>query len=312
MSSSRLATLLLPIVAADYPPNAAKLTLYHEFPAQYQSVSLANQNTGDLNGDAYFVLRGFMLPVECMSKDPEAAFDCKNPEQNASSTNLISKSVVAVDQDYGEYGECNAVLGQYHCRCGPFTKMHPCNASVGRADVSTRYDGVRPPAEDWKWWRVNLAKKIGGYWYSTIKDGECSADASAACTWKVLSKVRTITSRCLLNHVASAVAAYNASCFLSCPQPTNTSSPCWARCLMSAVLGPDGGSRAILPGEGMPLQSITGSFEGAFAAVDAGGCPDALSAEAQHEPSLQEAISASLGISRHDPNVRDARLDWFR
>ena len=113
-------------------------------------------------------------------------------------------AVVAVDQDYGEYGECNAVLGQYQCRCGPFTKMHPCNASVGRADVSTRYDGVRPPAEDWKWWRVNLAKKIGGYWYSTIKDGECSADASSTCTWKVLSEVRTITSRCLLNHAVGA------------------------------------------------------------------------------------------------------------
>ena len=45
---------------------------------------------------------------------------------------------------------------------------------------------------------------------------------------------RRIVAACLETRVAAAVRAYAPSCFAACPQPTNASTQCVARCYMHA------------------------------------------------------------------------------
>ena len=205
--------------------HAVNLTVYHEYPPQFESLGLVNQDTGDLQGDAFFVLRGFLLPIECKSHDPEAHNDCNNPEQNASNINVVSEHLVRVDSRFGPYGRCNEASGQYSCDCGTYSRRMRCGAPVGRAEVSTRYDHREPPTGSpaWKFWRVNLARKTGGYWYSTHKVGECHSegvrregdewregvgeDAPRSCTWQVIRNERRITSCVRLPPMAALLGA---------------------------------------------------------------------------------------------------------
>merc|ERR1711907_197400 len=167
-------------------------------------------------------------------------------------------------------------------------KTVPCNASVGRSGI---YDREHAPmgktAEDWQWWRVNLARKMGGSaaggaWFSTIISGECAASLTAAvgedrvaapCYWSLKSTPRTIASTCLLDHVGAAVVAHNTTCFDSCPQPKNQSSVCYVECFMSNVLGPEGGKELIDESAGIPLDVVSGAWNKAFGAPASGGCP---------------------------------------
>lgn len=262
------------------------LIVYHEYQPQFESLGLANQNTGDLNGDAFFVLRSFLLPVECNSTDPAAKFDCDNPEQNNTNTNVISKHIVDVDDRFGDYGKCNVVNGSFYvCVCGDNPLLpQPCNASVGRSDVASRYDKnpPKPSDEDWKWWRVNLARKIGGNWYSTLAKGECTnrtgkSNGNGECYWQLNQTVRRIQSACLLQRVGSAVVKQNTSCFDACPQPGNSSSVCYSDCFMTTLLSPAASSHLITPVDGVPNSIIQLAWDNAFDYRDAqqGGCPDA-------------------------------------
>ena len=89
MSCATIAAILL--VAQIDPDHASKIVLFHEVEPEYEHLGLKNQDTGDKAGDAYFLLRGLQLPVECGSKDPVSHFDCDNPEQGgASSNNVVS------------------------------------------------------------------------------------------------------------------------------------------------------------------------------------------------------------------------------
>jgi len=264
------------------PAHRTPLTLYHEHQAEI-SVGLANQDTGDIGGDAYFVLRGLLLPIECA--DPHASkFDCNNPEEN-STHNVVSQHSVAVDNRYGEYASCNEdpATGKYSCVCGQWPHVKPCNKpAVGRVDVAQRESRypIAPGSADWHFWRTNLAIKTGGYWYSTLPAGMCpqggAADASS-CTWKLLNTSRVIVAGCLETRVAEAVQKYDTTCFAGCAQPHNASSPCVARCYMQTILGPSGGERKINATEGMPLPLLEQAWSGAFASTDPtrGGCPDA-------------------------------------
>ena len=262
------------------PSHEVNLTLFHEHPPQYSVLGLDDQDTGDLQGDAYFVLRGLLLPLECASRLAPRG-DCGNPEQN-STRNVVSKHVVAVDDRFGEYASCTVRAGGYSCQCGSWAHHEPCKAPVGRADVAKREVGhfVPPGAPDWLWWRTNLAIKTGGFWYSTVSAGRCDG-GTAPCTWRLVATIRRIVAACLETRVAAAVRAYAPSCFAACPQPTNASTQCVARCYMQILLGPSGGSRLINATEGMPRRLITQAWEGAFASSDpaAGGCPDAPTVE---------------------------------
>jgi len=281
-------SLLAASAAQVDPRHAVNLTLFHEHSPQY-TLGLVNQDTGNARGDAYFVLRGLMLPVECASHVPFARFDCNNPEQN-STDNVISQHLVQFDSRWGPYGSCNMKSpGNYSCECGDGWHHTPCGAAVGRAEVAKRESRypLGPTAEDWQYWRDNLATKLGGSWFSTVEAGKCSGTGSGTgangggCTWQLLASPRTIVAKCLEQRVAQAVASYQPACFEACPQPTNASTACVVRCYMATILGPDGGRRTIDPSEGMPISIVTEAWQAAFADPEAGGCPEASSGGAE-------------------------------
>ena len=264
------------------PAHKQTVVLYHETQPEYQALGMMNQNTGDIFGDAYFVLRSVSLPVECLSKNPLAHFDCDNPEQNDTATNVISMNIVDVDDRWSVYGTCNVneQTKTYSCECKvPGQLSHKCNASVGRSLIYSRESAPSGgKGENWQWWRVNLARKMGGgpaggAWYSTTSGGSCHGNTSATCYWRLKETKRTIASTCLLHRVGDAVVASNRTCFDSCPQPTNQSSVCWVECFMGNVLGPDGSVKLINASAGIPIGTITAAWNGAFAPVANGGCP---------------------------------------
>ena len=277
--------VLLTIVTAQIDPShRTTLTLFHEYQPKFASAGLINQDTGDIDGDAYFVLRGLLLPIECANKSKHyPTFDCDNPEQN-STLNIVSQHTVAVDDRFGTYAPCDVdkKTGNYSCQCGGFFHHTPCKPPVGKVDVAKREVGHRipPGSPDWMFWRTNLALKTGGTWYSTTSVGECKEDDddNAPCTWKLVSTKRRIVAACLEERIAVAIQAYEPKCFGSCAQPKNASTPCVARCYMETLLGPDGGSKIVNgTSEGMPKHLIEEAWEKAFEtdAPAKGGCPEA-------------------------------------
>ena len=225
------------------------------------------------------MLRSLILPVECAGAFAPK-FDCDNPEANSTS-NVVSQHTVLVDSRFGTYGSCNIKNGQYSCTC---PGEWQCGAAVGRDDVKARELGHPHPrsgAPEWEWWRLNLAVKAGGYWYSTTKAGDCSAATASTkggnCTWKLLDTPRRIVAKCLETRVAAALRKQGPSCFSACPQPQNSSSACVVGCYMQTLLGANGGSRLIADGEGAPMQVVNDAWTAAFATSDPaqGGCPDA-------------------------------------
>ena len=274
----------LPALSQIDPAFRAQLTLYHEH-QPHVNVGLENQDTGDVQGDSYFVLRGLLLPIECASKHAPR-FDCNNPEEN-STRNVISMHTVAVDNRFGDYAPCNVDphTGNYTCSCGGLLHHEPCKAPVGRVDVAKREVGhpLPPFAPDWAYWRTNLAIKTGGFWYSTVSAGKCAGERDERCTWQLLTTQRRILAGCLETRVAEAVQKYDPRCFSKCPQPTNASSPCVAGCYMQTILGPHAAKRLINETEGMPRDLLMNAWKSAFASDDpaAGGCPDADGHELQ-------------------------------
>ena len=242
------------------------ITVYHEYAPKYESLGLRDQDTGDLNGDAYFVLRSLLLPIECTSGDPASRFDCANPEENGTSTNVVSEHIVGVNSDYGEYGRCNIENGKYSCL--------PSEPQVGRADVSTRYNDrtPKPTDENWKWWRVNIARKIGGFWYSTTSAGDCSLHPAAQCYWKLIETTSRISSHCLVSHLRSAIESYSPDCFETCEQPLNVTGTCAAKCYMDTLLSPKGQNALVGPSDGIPNAVIEKAWKNAFSKTKA-GCP---------------------------------------
>ena len=262
----------------------ANLTLYHEFQPRFERLGLANQDTGDVRGDAYFVLRSLFLPVECSDPNSKRG-DCENAESN-STQNVVSRNTVLASTSFGAYASCNADdhTNSYHCAC----PGGPCKAPVGRIDVKQRelsHGHPRTGAAAWEWWRLNLALKmsegVSGYWYSTTDAGDCSIpNATSSCTWKLEATTRKIVAQCLETRVTEAVRKAGPACFSGCAQPQNSSSPCVVGCYMSTILGVEGGSRLIATGEGIDPQLIVQAWEAAFDSADPakGGCPDAPAA----------------------------------
>jgi len=303
--------LLASTVLAQIDPRyAINVTVYHEGPPKLEALHLINQDTGDDLGDAYFVLRGLMLPVECADKkSPFHHFDCENPEQN-STLNVISQNFVTFDSRYGPYGSCNVdhETGEYACECSTSWHHHqPCGPLVGFADVAKRESRYPIPSTgpDWMYWRDNLATKTGGAWYSTHAPGKCgdssTGGAAAAggsnCTWKILSTPRQILAQCLESRVAEAIIKHDSSCFDKCPQPHNASTACVVECYYLNLLGPHGGSRRIAPTEGLPLQIIQDAWSNAFASTDPekGGCPEADAPESNRPWPLAWSTRAGRG-----------------
>lgn len=315
----------------------------------YHVNSLANgllpldMNTADLRGDAFFLLRQALIPLEC-AKDEKRGFraDCDNPEVTGPDL-VITKLNLTFRGNDGPYGRCNLCSaegvdpfshlpcepGQYLCTCGPYVAPYVCNAqqSVGVENISTALATLVPPCTwaqwmdaPWTCWQVSVARKTGGLWYSTTRAGWCDApgaDSSSTCTWRA-RVLKAVNKTCSDGIIYDAVEAYDAAhgsgCFERCPAPPataparrNTTDSCWIYCYFETMLGRDG----VLPGRpvgGMPMALVEEAFERPFAPVEQGGCPDVAHQESRSGTGLPHRGPSALPPSEWHPSHRAAGL----
>ena len=134
---------------------------------------------------------------------------------------------------------------------------------------------------DYTYWKFNLAKKVGGMWYSTLKADECAAGSdpySGTCQWREVKRLKRIQRSCLDKGLEKVVVAASDR-FKACSpaDAKNSSSSCYIRAWYDTILGK--GSNITIwhhsTDTGMPIASIKTAWETAFASDDAtkGGCP---------------------------------------
>ena len=288
-----------PAARGPVPANAINITVYHVNPAQY-GVAPVNMDTGDALGDAFFDLRSVSTPLECAVITPDNDHDCKNAE--VTSPNLvITKLVLEIDRQTGEYGRCNICVngtdnhgnnnctnGDYVCSCGDFHHAAPCGAAVGKSDLATRYAGEDCDKSSplWDCWKTNVAKRTGGTWYSTTKEGWCGNSGTNSCQWRVAHAAKRVNKTCSDRSIYTAAerhaAAAGSTCFHDCGAKTgnahrNISSPCWIKCFYDAVLGPSGSKPGYdnATAAGMTTAEIREIWQAPFQSEDEslGGCP---------------------------------------
>ena len=177
----------------------------------------------------------------------------------------------------------------YCCDCKDANfKPKPCHATVGYENVYEQFGKfighrgchrtiLKPFPSVPECYTQNIVTKLSptdhGTWYSSLAGGYC-ADASSACTWRVVSVDKIVQRQCHIRVFGGIVqAAGDASCLDGCAdQRTNTSSPCWVDCFYKAALGPEadkpGGAVA-----GLSVDALKAAWLKPFAAEADGGCP---------------------------------------
>jgi hypothetical protein len=139
------------------------------------------------------------------------------------------------------------------------------------------------PPTPWPANGYQLQSLVGGNWFSTRHEGECTGTArpgdGSGCSWRLLpaavAPVVTKAVSCVHARVISAVIARNTSCFAQCPDGHNplpqSPSNCWTLCVFSTMLGTwDGVSGT----PGMSRIELVDLFDAAMNSSAAGGCPD--------------------------------------
>jgi hypothetical protein len=290
------------------PETVRSAIVYHVNPLANGALPL-NMNTADLRGDAFFLLRQQILPLEC-AKGEERGFrpDCDNAEVTDPDLVITKLNLTYVGGE-GPYGRCNLCSaqgvdpfsrlpcepGEYLCTCGSYAEPYACNAqrAVGVENISNALAKLVPPCTwaqwmdgPWTCWQISVATKTGGLWYSTTRAGWCDTPGAdpSTCTWRA-REIKAVNKTCADGIIFDAVEAYDAThgsgCFDRCPRirvpgaaRRNTTDACWIYCYFETMLGRDG----VLPGRplgGMPMALVEAAFEKPFAPVGEGGCPAA-------------------------------------
>jgi hypothetical protein len=302
---------LLPLAAAQQKPlrpshAMINLTLFHVGPSDYHG--LTDMNSGDVAGDAFFMLRAAGLPYLCSNSSgmSDRTFDCHDVEQHGADL-VVSQYQIEADSRFSGYAECNVnatANGTYDCECRDRSgddaalglprhrrklQHHhhrdvPCNATVGRILVlnESSFASVPPTPSGppsflnspYRFWYYNLAQKLPtGTWYSTLGKGECGNPAShGTCAWRILRRVKTVAKKCQEENVLSRVETIGAACFQGCPgkKPVARDTKCWTDCFYDTVIGPRSNSTAYPNGsaQGVDSELLTGAWLAAFRSSD--------------------------------------------
>jgi hypothetical protein len=131
-------------------------------------------------------------------------------------------------------------------------------------------------------WDRGLARKLGGFWYSTRDAGMCTA-SSSWCSWRMVNATKRVSKDCWDNSIYAYVEAKDTrGCFANCPTPTNgavrnMSDVCWVTCFFETVLGANSTHGTVNAStDGMALAELDEAWDRVFATDDLekGGCPD--------------------------------------
>lgn len=145
------------------------LTLYRLTPRNI--TDLVNKDTGDAEGDAFFTLDEYDLPMRCSQGASTNARGCFLDVND-----IYMAFEVEVDGLYGPYGHCNpphqnSLVGNFSCRgmghgAAPQNTSAYCycprtNRTVGRQHVSDQFGRYGSGFVS------KLSHLLDGYWYST-------------------------------------------------------------------------------------------------------------------------------------------------
>jgi len=136
-----------------------------------------------------------------------------------------------------------------------------------------------------------MAKLIGGTWFSTQGGGECAEGETVGvdCWWRLREQLRNINASCVNDRMTAVVTSARPSCFAACPQPDNITSDCWIQCLFETIIGNTSTTPPVPP---MSRDTIVGAFEGSFAPVEQGGCPEVPPCPPPCEPPTGLALAS--------------------
>lgn len=139
------------------------------------------------------------------------------------------------------------------------------------------------------WWRYNLAQYLGGYWFSFLSEGKCTATTDQTvlaasntsslneepCYWRALKVTKRISKNCSDNSIWRAVKQANPACFESCDQPQNISSSCVIDCFFTTLMGPESSSQPYNRAAAIDRGILAQAFLAPFLSSDPakGGCP---------------------------------------
>ena len=145
---------------------------------------------------------------------------------------------------------------------------------VGYMNISSEFGrrGCQEGDPNWACWHDNVAKKTGGSWYSTTKEGYGTS-------WKVAQVVKRVNKTCADNSINNVVEKAGRSVFASLGAKTgadrNVSSSEWITAWYTTILGPGaakpGGKVAGLIG----IDQLVDAWDVPFLSneADKGGCP---------------------------------------
>ena len=68
-----------------------------------------------------------------------------------------------------------------------------------------------------RYYFYNAAQKLGGTWYSTLRQGDCAvAQSQDNCTWRHVETVKRVSKKCQLDKLFSVVEVEGQDCFQTC------------------------------------------------------------------------------------------------
>jgi len=145
-------------------------------------------------------------------------------------------------------------------------KFAGCKDSDIQGFCPNPFNNCTKEGPDWMCWSVNIPRKTGGFWYSTLAAGEGTG-------WKVES-IKTIQEPCLKDHLMSTVESSDKQgCFAGCGA-RNTTDSCWIGCFFDTLLGHEARDSTKHPLGGMDIVAIESGWTGAFKPVSEGGCQE--------------------------------------
>jgi hypothetical protein len=301
-----MVVVLASAVAGSSTVRPKNITVYRVTPHNITG-DITNLNTGDAGGDGYFSTYEMIFPLYCDQQPTDGSCTARK-SLNIPNNNVFEESIVEVDPRFGVYNGCIPnVTVKDASQCEPYADTSTCwwnitgpddtgyaNSFKGLCDpkvcvcdaVLNRSVGAyHNPMSQWPvhwhnqtamWQQIELMSRIwDGYWYSTLKGGECAPDqavGTGACFWKFHGVQRRVNATCVKKRIAAKIEARNAKCFAALPDPTNVSTVGWAECIMTGITGV--AYNSVVPAAGaMSKAELVEPFVGAFKDVADGGCP---------------------------------------